>query len=259
MGGFTKIIESGTLLETYEYEKPLPCQKIRKYVPKKPESDITRSYRRRRTDNVARLRKSFVRLVRANLIGDERPSLLTLTMREIVSIESAYGTFSKFNERFRYHFGKAIRYIAVPEFQKRGAVHFHVLIWGLSQETIRNERKTRTIANLWGQGFVDIITTDGHPKLASYLGKYMSKAVYDKRLALQKAYVGSRNVLRPVSLSNSLAFEYQDMIWGVGDNPPSHQRVFMTQWLGRCVYKRYNEIKKDESNTYKESSHLREG
>lgn len=241
--GFTKIIQSGNYLEIYEYEKQLRKFQTQPFRQKGCFNEKIREITRRRIDNVSRVRKSFIRLVRANLTGDAPPVLLTLTMREVVSIKCAYAEFRLFVMRLRYEFGRGFRYISVPEFQKRGAVHFHVLVWGLSEQVINDERETRFIAKLWGQGFIDILKTDGSSKLASYLGKYMSKAVYDKRLSLQKAYVASRNILRPLSFANSMAFEYRELIWGV-DNLIPFEKIFDTLWLGRCIYKAYNLIPK---------------
>ena len=38
------------------------------------------------------------------------------------------------------------------------------------------ERKTRILAKLWGEGFVDATQTDGSPGLAYYIAKYITKA-----------------------------------------------------------------------------------
>src|SRR5690606_27837965 len=97
----------------------------------------------------------------------------------------------------RNKFGKAFSYIAVSEFQKRGAIHFHALFWGLPAEVFSQERQTRTIALIWKQGFVYMKETDGNDKLSSYLAKYMVKTFTDPRLKNKKAYLASRNIKRP--------------------------------------------------------------
>jgi hypothetical protein len=38
-----------------------------------------------------------------------------------------------------------------------------------------DERKYRTLAKLWGEGFVDATKTDGSRRLASYISKYITK------------------------------------------------------------------------------------
>lgn len=245
--GYTKFITSGDILEIYEYEKDLP---ERRKSLKKRSSVRIRAFTRR-TDNVERLKRNFIRLVRSNLGGTESPLFFTFTMVEVVRIEIAYRIFTRFVQRVRRIYGSHSRYIAVPEFQKRGAVHFHVLWWGFPQEVVLNETRNRTIQHLWQRGFIDCFRTDGSPKLASYVAKYMHKALFDDRLYSQKAYVCSRNVLRPVLLPTSSAFGVSSELWGLDLSPelspPLREKVFMTKWLGKGRYRMFN-IKKDENN-----------
>jgi len=254
--GYTKVVQSGNFLEIYEFENELPKRRnnFRKRVKR-----IFNPYRRRRPDNVRRLRGTFVRLIRSNLTAEENPTFLTLTMREIVDVKDAYRSFSHFMCALRRKFGRGFRYIGVPEFQKRGAVHFHILIWGFPDEIIATERKNRLIAEIWGQGYIDFIKTDGNIKLAYYFGKYMSKAVYNDRLNGQKAYVASRNVLRPLSLSNSLAFGLIDDLWAVDKSVVPVEKIYDTIWLGRCIYKRYYLIPQYEYNHNGKNGHQGKG
>jgi len=196
--------------------------------------------------------------------------MLTLTMLDIVDIKHAYKCLTAFGHRFRRKFGATAYWVAVPEFQKRGAVHFHVLIWGLPEEmsclfsgyyvdktgkkhakhacpSDRNcERTTRVLFSLWQKGFVDVIKTDGSPRLATYLSKYMSKVFIDDRLSGKKAYTCSRNIKRPVVEKNPimLMYTYGDLL-----NLPDlstalleKEKQYMTQWLGQADYKRYKLI-----------------
>jgi len=233
---YVKVVQSGNLLEVYEYEKPLPQQNYRKR--KRNTTVGNRKYSFRRRDNVGRLKKSFQRLIRANLARDGSPLLFTFTMAEVVRVQLGYECFSGFIQRLRRQYGKDFRYIAVPEFQKRGAVHFHVLFWGLPEKIAVDERSSRTIQRLWGYGYVDCILTDGSPRLASYLSKYMQKAVFDDRLLYQKAYVCSRNALRPMSFPFVQAVANLDLIWGT-DELLVYKKSFDTMWLGRCDYSSY--------------------
>jgi len=246
--GYTKILTYGNILETYEFERQLPER--RSAFRQKRNPRLFNSFRRRRPDNVHRLRKKFIQLVSANLGGKENPAFLTLTFRDNIEIQDGYKRFHDFARAIRRTFGKGVRYIAVPEFGTRNTkrLHYHVLIWGLSNEIIDTERKTRKIAQIWGQGYLDIIKTDGNEKLAFYFGKYLSKALYNERLAAQKAYVASRNVLRPLSLTNSLAFGIIDDLWAVDKSVETIEKVYSTMWLGRCVYKRFKIIPPNENN-----------
>jgi len=88
-------------------------------------------------------------------------------------------------------------------------------------------------------GFVDVVQTDGSPKLASYLAKYMSKAVQDYRILRAKAYVSSRNCLRSVSIQNEAVFDlFREKL--TVDKKLAREKEYGTKWLGRCIYKLYS-------------------
>lgn len=235
--GYTKLIRSGDILEVYRYEKNLPIRRrIRKQdtYQKRRNKITTRS-----PDSVRRAKKSFFRIVRSNLIPDQPPALLTLTMSQNLPYAASSRIFTRFAAKLsRYH--KGIRYIAVPEFQKRGAVHWHIILWGLN-EKIQTESETRYISRIWLRGFVDGLITDGSPKLAGYLAKYMSKAMQDIRLGGKKAYYSSHNILRPMSVSSgneSIQNFYQEHLMPGVDNLLT-EREFDTEWLGRCHYQQF--------------------
>lgn len=233
---YTKVIQSGRLIEKWVYEREPAPERLRKRKTK------IRRIRRpeRRLDAIKACRDAFRRLVRANLDPETPPALMTLTMRDVTSVDVAYKRFTLFGKRLRRAFAESVSYIAVPEFQKRGAVHFHVLVFGLKYEDYSHERSTRRIAALWREGFVDILRTDGHAKLSSYLSKYMSKAMHDPRLVGKRAYSASRNVLRPVCLRTPLQIRVAFEEWGLTvDKPPVREREYGTLYLGRCVYKSY--------------------
>jgi len=272
---YTKFIKSGDVIEIYQYEKDPTSTGCRKRV--QPETGVKRLRvaRNRRPDNVRRLRRGFVRLVRANTTTDNPPALITLTMRAIVSIEEASPYLTVFFQTLRKNHGTGFRYIAVPEFQKRGAVHYHCLVWGLPDDIIFNEtpyvawckktyrqhslvrryvewcfeksfdpresRGTRYLQACWARGFVDCVPTDGSPKLAGYLAKYMSKAMQDERLGGKRAYYPSRNVLRPMLANTAQFLDHSKLIWGV-DNELITSREFDTVWLGRCLYRMYKPV-----------------
>jgi len=232
---YVKIVQSGDLIEKYIYEFE-PARKTHQSRYRR------RSAKRhtRRGDSLARLKRHFYRTVRANVFFG-CPALLTLTMREVVGIDEANRAFTRFAHKLRRRSGNELSYLAVPEFQTRGAVHYHCLIWGLADEEIHTERKSRYLADLWSHGFVDIIETDGSPALAGYLSKYMSKSLHDPRLVGKKAFMSSRNVVRPVSLSTAFQVDIFEKEFPLDtvDNFALQVREYPTQWMGKCVYKQY--------------------
>lgn len=235
---YTKIIQSGSLLEVFEYEKTPHV--VRRVSQKRRRGKRFPANKARRWDNIARCRKNFIRLVSSNLSGKNPPSFFTFTFVECKSVEVAFREWSCFWVRMRKMFGAKLKFIVVPEFQKRGDVHFHSLIWGLDDDIVNNERSHRSIQNIWSYGYVDGISTDGNVALAGYMGKYMSKAMHDERLMGKKAYSASRGLVRPVSVSSETpSVEFLELL-GFGKEKPEYTKEFNTDWLGRAVYSVYS-------------------
>jgi len=231
---YVKLYQYANCLEIYKYEKS-PLYFYRKSKRKNRRSALPFSVRFAR--NSTRAKQSFLRLIKANLPSPRgNPALLTLTTRDVYEIRKGWLFFTQFASRCRYRYGSRFAYAVVPEFQKRGAVHFHLLVWGLTDDEIYKERETRSIASLWPHGFVDIRPSDGSFKLAGYLGKYMVKAMSDFRLFGVKSYACSRSLVRPVV---AVIKESWDLIESeVVDNSLvlEREKTYNTQWLGSCNY-----------------------
>lgn len=241
MKGHLKVIQSGYTVEIWEYDK-ISTASRRIHTRKKKR---VRKLIRPRSAYAARQRRSnFQRLVQVNLDTLGAPSLLTLTMRHIKPLKACWYLFRKFILRLKYRFPD-LAYVCVPEFQKRGAVHFHVLIWGIPSGYVDKERSNRYIANLWRQGFIDLIHTNGKPALSGYLGKYLSKTFLDPRTRDQRCYTCSRNVERPATFNSRALLAFSEDVWGFtlfGDNCLEFSTEYGTKWLGRCVYKKFRII-----------------
>lgn len=144
--------------------------------------------------SLARARREIIELIRLNLVPDS--CLLTLTYKENVQdYDKAYRDFYNFVKMFKYNFGISLKYIRVIELQKRGAIHFHVIVF--NPEFCRIPYND--IYNVWGHGAVHIrrievlddVTAD---RVGNYLGKYLTKS---KEIAPnKKIYTTSRNIKR---------------------------------------------------------------
>lgn len=250
--GYNKIISYGNTLEVYEYEKDIVrlVGRKRRDVQASASDDglgaggtDSLSERSReeemgkRSDNARRAQLAFRRIVASNLDGHTLPILITLTYADnFTDLAGAYKHLTAFIQALRRAYGKDFRYISVPEFQKRGAVHFHALFWGLPEELLPSERQTRAIRKIWGKGHVFLKQTDGHEKLSFYLAKYFTKAYMDPRLKNQKSYVASRNVKRPLEQKGPFFMPVVLEEFGVVDEPLV-DRKYHTQWLGAGRYR----------------------
>jgi len=232
---YQKVWISGYRTDLFSYER-------RPHAFGRPKGYSVPRYRKgikRRADNAARSRDSFRRLVASNLLGDNAPALCTLTFAREVTVDESYSALKRFVRCIEKLGFQGFKYISVIEYQKKGRIHFHLLIWGLPEYVAESERQLRNLQRLWQRGFVDCRKTDGSIKLASYMAKYLFKSMRDPRYGGERAYSASRNVLRPVLLKAASAAIYVEECLGV-DNYPLQTREYQTEWLGRCLYQLFN-------------------
>lgn len=145
--------------------------------------------------NLARARREIIELVSLNLVPDS--CLLTLTYREnMQDYEKAYKDYYNFVKMVRYKFGISLKYVRVIELQKRGAIHFHVVVFNPEFVNVPYSDIYKT----WGHGAVHIrridllddLTAD---RIGNYLGKYLTKS---KEIAVnKKIYTTSKGLKRP--------------------------------------------------------------
>jgi len=251
--GYNKVISYGSVVEVFRYEKyPMGFGKKKATAGNANAlSDIPfdgqnadcseKPIKIRSRESIRRAVLAFRRLVGANLRGTDHPVLASFTYGEnMESLRQGRSDFNAFARSAKSEFGDGLRYICVAEFQKRGAVHFHSLIWGLPAGTVKRERSTRMVAGLWGRGFVDLVETDGSIKLSGYLGKYLSKTFKEPRLSGMKAYICSRNVYKPTIDRDALLAPYFTPETGdLSTALAIREAEYTTQWLGRCHYKQY--------------------
>lgn len=249
--GYNKLIKYGNNVETYTYERQLPIRpRAKRGVSRKVTvprvaidgSDTLRreQYEGKRQDNVARASMVFRRTILANLGGDSHPIFLTCTYKDNqTDVRKGYKDFSSFIKAMRYKFGEDFRYVATPEFQRRGAVHLHAMFWGLPDTIAKEERRTRVVAGIWGHGYVDVKKTDGSPKLSWYITKYMAKNFIDYRLMGIKAYTCSRNLKRPEVINGISNMNLEIALEQTGANTIEFDKSYDTAWLGKGRHRIY--------------------
>lgn len=156
--------------------------------------------------NINRSRTSIQRLIKAN--ESKFTTFVTLTFAEnVTNIEDANKKFNiwrTYIKRLKSDFA----YIGVPEFQKRGAVHYHLLTninyndySLLSKDLIMTYSKKshsydvgRTIKG-WKYGFTKVKSMD-NINVVGYLTKYLVKDL-DNRLWGKRRYFYSQNLVKP--------------------------------------------------------------
>jgi hypothetical protein len=184
-----------------------------------------------------RVRKINVRqLVTCNF--SEHSKFITLTFKaNEIDVKQANSQFKKFIKRLKYWNDKQpFKYLAVVEFQKRGAVHYHMIA---DLEFI----PASELQSLWGQGFIKINDISHVDNVGAYVVKYMNKDTDDARLQGLKAYNCSRGLELPVELK-SWAFEDRQAVEDFSQSLQKEMPVYSSQYTsentGVILYQQYN-------------------
>lgn len=177
-----KIIANGHVIEVYRYEKPTISEYKGNGGRTKETSERAEEHRK---NSSKATRNRVRRQVLANF--DERSKFITLTYKDnVTDLEVTNRDFKRFIQRLRYRYG-GFKYLAVIEFQERGAIHYHMIS---NLPYIENNK----LAELWGRGFVKINDIRHVDNVGAYMCKYMLKNVQDERLKGNKAYLSSRGL-----------------------------------------------------------------
>jgi len=203
-----KIVISGHVVETFQYTRPVGYDLL--------SSRVKTQYRKRRAleeqqitkSSLSRTRNRLIRLINANSRMWKKegqiiqPQFLTYTFQENVKdISIANPIFTNYIKRLNYHtFGvkqSVAKYTVVPEFQKRGAVHYHAVFFNIPMIDAKQEFKTGEFAKLWKQGFIKKKSIGHIPNVGLYMTKYMTKDAADRRLVGRKKYFSSRGLYKP--------------------------------------------------------------
>ena len=165
---------------------------------------------------------------------------MTLTFGEnMQDLKFANDELKKFFKRFRYKFGAEIPYLGVIEFQKRGAIHYHILVGmdlGIDFEDREvREAKEREIGEMWGHGWVDLAQIDRTDNLGAYLVKYLSKDLGDDRLSGHKHYLCSKGLDHPETIKDTTV--YLDSLEG---HYPTFTSEYRNDFCGNIKYMEFN-------------------
>ncbi len=156
-----------------------------------------------RLDNILRTRSRLRRMIRCNT---DLCKFVTLTFNtSIIDLKIANKKFAKFVERATKRYPD-FKYIAVPEFQKKGRVHYHLLV--NVKEYINSDEFEKKI---WRNGFCKTKKLRQGTRLDLYLSKYMSKDI-DKRLFSMRRFFYSFNCLKPLVLTLKNVYDILEIV-----------------------------------------------
>jgi len=277
--GYKKVIRSGHIVEVYTYDrKPVNIQEIMKedmlrlelqlyYALSNNNKMLAESYaseyvskygirycdflkevgldfkpdrkKERLSQTIRDARNTCRRLAIMNF--NRNSSFVTLTVAENSDDIDFYDKkFKAFIRKLRNCYGK-FHYLAVREFQKRGAIHYHVLIdypfiKGFSESQIRKEEID--FAELfWKQGFVDIKDISHVDNVGAYVVKYMTIDLHDSRLVGRKSYLTSKGLKRPEIVTGDLELE---ILRDIEQKKEVFKNSYESEYQGTVKYREFN-------------------
>lgn len=182
----------------------------------------------KRQSSLARARQQVFDLVEVNINAYEhKPIFLTLTFEDkdnSLEMDIANEMFTNFVRKFKAQSGLEPKYVCVPEFQKRGTPHYHIVFFNLPFIFVSNEAREKLKTkkseyefnwnDIWSHGDVDVKLIKNkytnkfgkviHNGCAAYMSKYLSKKFQDERLYGKKTYFASRKLFRPYKMFSEL-------------------------------------------------------
>lgn len=253
-----KIVISGNVLEVYRYEKKpasggagrddgrseslkelrefLGISDGKEWIDEEPELNEYGKFlegvkeKQREERNLMRSKLQLRRLINANF--DEGSKFYTFTFADnVTDLDAANKEWDKFIKRMRRRFD-GFKYVAVIEFQKRGAVHYHMI-------ADLPYIKTKEIAEIWGNGFVKANRIKHVDNVGAYVIKYMSKDLQDERLVGRKAYQCSKGLDKPQEITGAEAFAVADAIKEQGASRVM-SNVYFSDYCDLISYEQYN-------------------
>lgn len=226
-----KIVNCGDYSQVYIYNN----KKLRKKTEKSPELEL-KKYKVesmiesiiKTTDaklestiearNIIRSKLECQRIAKANI--NDWQTFITLTFADnIQDVKFAHKRFKYFIDKVR-KVKPDLKYLCITEFQKRGAIHYHLLtninIKDSSLIYSQEDNPKFKHIKFWNEGFDNIEIMKGDvKKIIGYISKYMTKDI-DNRLFSHRRYFYSQNLQHPkasfVDLSKELDKDFYKKI-----------------------------------------------
>ena len=252
-----RFIISGSIFEYYKYGRPICTSKLGA-SPGRKKGENVGSFRE---DTFRKAKKEVRRLINSNLNEwtDKEENrvmskFLTLTFKEnVTELKWANREFSKFIQRLNWYLDATgnykVKYLTVVEFQKRGAIHYHTVIFNMPYVPAKQ------LQEVWKHGFIKINKIDDVTNLGAYVAKYMTKKA-DKesnketdKLKGQKLYFMSRGLLQPEVVVD---YSRVESIKAYVENAKTYETEFEAPFIGKIKYSQ--KMKSEEYEYWKKCS-----
>lgn len=199
---YGKVIKSGDFVRLLSFVNPMDLSAIRQSRARRPSSrpkgaSVVPCVRS--GSSLARSKRRLRYLVECSARRDDpMPIFLTLTfaynLRDLATANRLFRDGMRRISYAVYGSQNKLKYVAVPEFQKRGAVHYHAILFGIGFMPDLYDKAARA----WGHGFVWVRGIDPTrvSVVSSYLVKYLYKSFGDGRLFSKRVFLCSKNLPR---------------------------------------------------------------
>lgn len=255
-----KIVKCGEYLQVYYY----PSSKTRKSIKDIDINDLSKKQIKFdfgdieslssaekeniiESKNIIRTKLACQRLAKCN--SREWKSFITLTysdnMQDIKQAKTDLYYFTKNIQKKK----KDFKYIAIPEFQKRGAIHFHLLTNLSVQDNYiikpqKDNNKYYDVAH-WCKGFTSYEEIEGDiKKIIGYIAKYMTKEC-DSRLFGIRRYTSSQNLVKPIEefidIESQRHTDY--LIEQLEDKEEIYKNSYQDNLGNEVIFKEYKQLK----------------
>lgn len=217
-----KVVECGSFIQVYYFKHSriknpkndddldLNLKKINfEYDSPKKEAKL-KSFNEIEEKNINRSKFQCQRIAKSNM--EYWKTFITLTFADnVTELKIANKRFKYFVDKVR-RIKKDFRYICVPEFQKRGAIHYHLLTNLSCDSFLVPKRPLKRLYNkesktwedleyydlkFWNEGFSSAKPTESDSKkVIGYISKYMTKDI-DNKLFGYRRFFYSQNCFVP--------------------------------------------------------------
>ncbi len=234
-----KMVVTNNLLGVYKLERPVflgrgKQRSNRICSPKQQEEKSSRfdEYKKRSGTKALNTVRNLA-VGNFSLSDDSKFITLTFNNENDFDINDPFECNKKFTifmKRIRRRY-KNIRYIVVVEFQKRGAVHYHLL-------TDLPYIEKSELSEIWEYGFIDIRAIRSAEEIGRYISKYFTKNINDPRLKGARLYHTSKNLIRSKIFYFEKANDIQDYILK-NKLTPNFQKPYDSELNGKIYYEEY--------------------
>lgn len=230
----TKVVISGELVEVYKYARPRILNSARRSKMISPygtrtsieEGSLDPSAYTRHHNSKHRARRNMRRKIWANYTSTDqlhKHLFLTFSYKEnMQDYDRLVVDWENFMARFKRMYPHyEPRYVAVPERQKRGAWHIHVMMFNAPFIPIQE------LCRVWGHGgerngvdlqVKNLLQKQNRLKGANYMAKYVGKTFDDAKIRSKgrKAYWVSKNLIVPTEYERTDSC--RDVVWFLEKN-----------------------------------------